>query len=680
MQAAGVDQAQVILRVAGSAAALGQCREDWESLAVRALEPNVFYEPTPLLAAINELGYLPPPTVLLVYLKPAGRPDAEAILIGLFPFFRARRGPRGILRYYRLFTNMQCGLNTPLIDGQHAELAIDSALTWLDGAPGGARYLGLFGIASDGDFARILRGLLARRRQPWLEERRYERALFRPRASAAEYLEAAISGRHRKGYRRLQNRLAELGELSFRVSQFDQPIEPWTEDFLALEARGWKGVHGNAMLSSAADRAFFRALLTQMHARRQLMMVSLVLNQKPIAMKCNLLPAQPGAGAFAYKIAYDEDYARYSPGVLLEIENIRLLHELQPGVAWMDSSAFPDHPMINRLWLDRREIVDLLCGSAGAIGRLGVAALALKQRHQLPAEPAYTSPGAMKQKFEPYLEFDPQTFVSLFPDRPFPIRHRLVDHPLLQLERLAQLASELPPDLVECNMGSLPFSLGFDSTPVNGMTIEETVRQIEECESWMGLKQIQLDPEYRTLLWDCVRQIYPFSEIKRPGTQQLEAYIFISSPGSVTPFHFDDEHNFLLQVRGSKTMHMWDARDPNVVTYQALERAYNGSPRNIPYKEELAAQGQTFELRPGDGLHVPVHNPHWVQNGPEVSISLSITFRSAALVKESTVHWFNAKLRERGWSPRPFQDAPVRDTAKYFAARAVRRSMRYLGR
>ena len=171
----------------------------------------------------------------------------------------------------------------------------------------------------------------------------------------------------------------------------------------------------------------------------------------------------------------------------------------------------------------------------------------------------------------------------------------------------------------------------------------------------------------------------PFSEIKRPGTQQLEAYIFISSPGSVTPFHFDDEHNFLLQVRGSKTMHMWDARDPNVVTYQALERAYNGSPRNIPYKEELAAQGKRLSCDQVMACTCRSTIPTGCRTArrfpsPEYHLSLR---RAGKGVDRALVQ---RKTEGRGWSPRPFQDAPVRDTAKYFAARAVRRSMRYLGR
>jgi hypothetical protein len=65
-------------------------------------------------------------------------------------------------------------------------------------------------------------------------------------------------------------------------------------------------------------------------------------------------------GACAFKTAFDERYARFSPGVLLQLENLALLD--REDIEWCDSCAAPDHPMIDGLWTERR-----------AIGRFSVA-------------------------------------------------------------------------------------------------------------------------------------------------------------------------------------------------------------------------------------------------------------------------------------------------------------------
>jgi hypothetical protein len=90
-------------------------------------------------------------------------------------------------------------------------------------------------------------------------------------------------------------------------------------------------------------------------------------------MKCNL---RAGAGALAFKIAYDEQLAKFSPGVLLELDHVRRLHE--PGApAWVDSGAAAHHPMINHLWRDRVGIETLLTPTGDRAGRVVTAALPL---------------------------------------------------------------------------------------------------------------------------------------------------------------------------------------------------------------------------------------------------------------------------------------------------------------
>ena len=109
-----------------------------------------------------------------------------------------------------------------------------------------------------------------------------------------------------------------------------------------------------------------------------------------------------------------------------------------------------------------------------------------------------------------------------------------------------------------------------------------------------------------------------------------------------------------------------------------IERYYGGAHRNVAYRQELDESCQRFVLQPGEGLHIPVHSPHWVKNGPAVSVSFSVTFRSRALAREAAVHRLNAKLRRRGWPVRPYGRSKLGDEAKYVFIRAMRKAKRKL--
>lgn len=272
------------------------------------------------------------------------------------------------------------------------------------------------------------------------------------------------------------------------------------------------------------------------------------------------------------------------------------------------------------------------------------------------------------------LEFDPQLFKTQFPQRPFLVKHNLATHPLFAVARLLELSRSLPQSCVEYNEGRIPANMGGRLSPQTGLSAEETIRRIQEAHSWMVLKFVENDPEYRALLDQCLDQIRELSESIVPGMCNREGFIFLSSPDSVTPFHVDPEHNFLLQIRGRKEVSIFDAHDTSIVTEADIERGLFGQNRNLVYKPAFQSRGQVFELAPGTGLHFPIAAPHWVKNGSEVSISFSITFRSRDSERHAAVRQFNSVLRERGFHPKPLGSSSVGDAVKYFSQRAMRRT------
>jgi hypothetical protein len=291
-------------------------------------------------------------------------------------------------------------------------------------------------------------------------------------------------------------------------------------------------------------------------------------------------------------------------------------------------------------------------------------------------------PAAPPRPAERLLEIEPEKFRANYLRHPFLIGHRLVGHPLFSLSRLIELSKTLPPAYVEYNAGNIPISIDSRLTPQNGLSIEETIRRIEEHCSWMVLKRVEQDPDYNDLLNRCLDEIRPYSdELGRDHRMHSRAgAIFISSPGSVTPYHMDHETNFLAQIRGTKQMSVFDHMDRSVLSEEELENYFCSTTlhRNMVFKDEYQARGTVFTLSPGVALHVPSTAPHWVRNGSEVSISFSIAYQTPASDRVIALYDLNARLRRKGISPAPPGRSALRDSLKLAASGALARGRKLL--
>lgn len=277
-------------------------------------------------------------------------------------------------------------------------------------------------------------------------------------------------------------------------------------------------------------------------------------------------------------------------------------------------------------------------------------------------------------------DLDRSVFEARFNRAPFMIGHNLASHRLFELSRLIELSQFLPEQSVEYNSGDVPVSQDPNLTPRNGLSIAETIARIEQCKSWMVLKNIEQDPEYRDVLYDCLDEMRPMVDQVAPGMRVRQAFIFISSAGSVTPFHIDPENNFLLQIRGNKHVQLFDVEDRTVMTEEQLEKFFTGAHRNMPYKPEFENRGIWYVLNPGDGLHFPVAAPHWVKNGSEVSISFSITFQTDSSQRRQSLHRWNNGLRRFGLTPSNVGQRPWVDDLKFAAVRCGRLAKKITGR
>jgi hypothetical protein len=274
-------------------------------------------------------------------------------LLGFFPSVldRRRYGLHGLQAEW---THPYAPLGVPLVDREHAPRVIGG---WLDhlsresGAP-----LLLLPMLPRSAFAAMLHSVLLQNGTNCSEFDRHRRAMLAPGSRRADYLQQAVSVKRRKEIRRLRHRLEDIGPVSHVVARSREHIGPAVDEFLRIEGAGWKGEAGTAAALRPQTREFLMEAVCGLASAGKARADLLLVDDKAIAAAISLFS---GDTAWTWKIAYDENFARYSPGVQLLLE---LTRDLLAGdsPARVDSCAVPNHPMIDAIWRERLEVFDLL--------------------------------------------------------------------------------------------------------------------------------------------------------------------------------------------------------------------------------------------------------------------------------------------------------------------------------
>ena len=327
-------------------ASLEDIHDAWHGLAARALEPNVFYEPAFARNAAPVFGA--DAGVVLVW-------SALGRLMGMFPgrLMRWRGGPGRTLTGW---THPYAPLGVPLVDRDEAEAVITAWLDHLASDRAMPALLMLPMVPEQGAFATALDAVLLRSKRPAQAFDRHRRALLAPGAQRAGYLDRSVSAGRRKELRRQRRRLQEIAPVTFTTATGESELAPALKDYLVIEASGWKGLAGTAAVSDPKVRSFLEGAVTALAAEGKARVHRLFLNGRAIAASITL---NSGPAAWCWKITYSEGLARSSPGVQLALDVTETLLG-DPSVTRVDSCATADHPMIDRIWLERMELSDRL--------------------------------------------------------------------------------------------------------------------------------------------------------------------------------------------------------------------------------------------------------------------------------------------------------------------------------
>ncbi len=334
-----------------SIAELAPYAGEWRELAGRALEPNVFYEPSFTLAAATALGR----DVSAGLVWSGGAPPR---LLGVFPARIERRRYGIALPVLVGWTHPYAPLGTPLVDAENAETVLR---TWLDFVAKDAQLPKLMllpHLPVEGKLAAVLDRALGQHGAASFA--RHARALLAPSGGRGDYLVRAIGKKKRKELHRQRKRLADSGKIAAVNAASPADIESALEDFFALEARGWKGRAGTAARAKTEITGFMRTAVQALGAEGKAQILRLCIDGGAIAA---IVTLRSGRTAWSWKIAYDEDYARFSPGVQIVLD---LTGELlvDPSIERVDSCAAAAHPMIDHIWRERLALADRLISLA----------------------------------------------------------------------------------------------------------------------------------------------------------------------------------------------------------------------------------------------------------------------------------------------------------------------------
>jgi hypothetical protein len=346
-----IEEESLSVIVINEIAELMRYRAQIEELAAKTREPNIFFEPWMLFPALA--NYAESARMVFVLLFNPDDTDDKSTLYGFIPL-EEKQVYRGLpLSCLVLWHYPHCFQSTPLLHRDGTDQAVKSLMEWFSGNQK-YKLLEFRQIPVNGQFSETLKAELLMNNSKYLHKD-YQRPVLYCEKDFAAYTARHTSSRFRTRMRANMKKLSARGAVEFRRLTAAEHLEQWIDDFLELEASGWKGRSGTAMVQNTRDKGFFESIARAAFTHNSLSSVSLCLDGKPIAMEISFLSTE---GCFAFKRAYNEDYRDYSPGVLLDMEVIRLIHE-NPQLKWMDSCADVSSQIFGQIFIHRKDMSNL---------------------------------------------------------------------------------------------------------------------------------------------------------------------------------------------------------------------------------------------------------------------------------------------------------------------------------
>lgn len=329
-------------------------RRELEFLTHRAIEPNVFFSARFMAPAMPRLE---DKQIRLMIMR--DEDEKRSRMRFLMPFSVERPGFSFATPIIRAWANHFGPLGTPLLDQEAAGQTLDNLFETLVREELRLPSVLVIPMARlEGPFVQMLRAVALSRNLPVAEAEVFDRPMLQSTLDGADYLKQSLSTKHLRDRRRLRRRLEKTGALSYDVARRPDEIRHRLEEFLALEASGWKGRKRSAMVADRYQAAFAREAITDLAETDNVRIHTLSINGEAIA---SMIVFIMSGAAYTWKTAYNEAYSAYSPGQLL-MDDLTATHLDDPNIVITDSCAVPDHPVMSRLWRERCKMGTLVVG------------------------------------------------------------------------------------------------------------------------------------------------------------------------------------------------------------------------------------------------------------------------------------------------------------------------------
>jgi CelD/BcsL family acetyltransferase involved in cellulose biosynthesis len=128
-----------------------------------------------------------------------------------------------------------------------------------------------------------------------------------------------LTSKRRGNLRRMFRGLGGEGRLSLEVADGREGLDELLEEAFRIEALGWKGTEGSAILSSPETRRFYTEVARWAARRGWLRMLFLRLDGRAVAFDFAL---ELGDVHYLVKVGFDPAFGRFAPGVLMRHDMI----------------------------------------------------------------------------------------------------------------------------------------------------------------------------------------------------------------------------------------------------------------------------------------------------------------------------------------------------------------------
>jgi hypothetical protein len=275
----------------------------------------------------------------------------------------------------------------------------------------------------------------------------------------------------------------------------------------------------------------------------------------------------------------------------------------------------------------------------------------------------------------PFLEDSDGRFDRYWNRASFFFSHKLAGHPLFELDSLVDLSRRMP----KC--ADYAYWSNGTEGPANqwgargkSLSLQATIAGIADNDSLVLIKHAWQDEVYGPVLRSCLSEAVELCGAQMRADVILgNATILIASPNRVTPYHIDWDCNFLMQIAGNKALHVFNGADRTLLTLAELEGFCSGNINSARYQFARERDAAVYHLGAGDGVHVPVHAPHWAQNGNNVSVALSVNYDLRSEQRNADLYRLQHWGRRAGLKTRGAERAGLAWHAGALAFRSARR-------